>query len=108
MSFPAMKDSEYDVLRIMMHCIRMTPTRRRLITTFHIRCISVVSVKLMKPHRIRLLTPPLSVFDTKTNMSWYLYTQELIQKMIAEATTTRGARGAKKRPTAPMNSCTDD
>ena len=36
-------------------------------------------------------------------MSWYLYTHELIQKMIAAATTTRGASGAKNRPTAAMN-----
>ena len=50
------------------------------------------------------LTPPVSTRETKTNMSWYLYTQELIQKMIAAATATRGARGAKNRPTAPMKS----
>ena len=35
---PAMITQEYHILRIMMHCMRMTPTKRRLITTFHMRC----------------------------------------------------------------------
>ena len=51
-----------------------------------------------------LLTPPLSVFDTKTNINRYLYTHELTQKTTAQATATRGASGAKKNPTAAMNS----
>lgn len=50
------------------------------------------------------MRPPLSVFETNTNISWYLYTQELIQKTTAQATATSGARGAKKKPTAAMNS----
>jgi hypothetical protein len=58
----------------------------------------------MVPRR-HALTPPVSTRDTKTNMSWYLYTHELIQKTIAAATETSGARGANTRPTHPMNSC---
>jgi hypothetical protein len=33
-----------------------------------------------------------------------LYTQELIQKTTAAATVTRGAKGAKTKPTVPMKS----
>jgi len=57
--------------------MRTTQARRRLITTFQIR-------------------PPLSTFVTKTNINWYLYTQELTQNTMAAARATRGARGAKK------------
>ena len=71
-------------------------------TTFQIRWLMEVRecIKIMTE-----LTPPLSTLDTNTNMSWYLYTQELIQKTIAAATTTSGASGAKTNPTAPINSC---
>ena len=53
---------------------------------------------------IKTLTPPVSTRVTKTNMSWYLYTQELIHMTMAAAMQTRGARGAKTSPTVPINS----
>jgi hypothetical protein len=49
------------------------------------------------------LTPPLSTFVVKTNISWYLYTHELTQKTIAPAKTTKGANGAKTIATVPIN-----
>lgn len=50
-----------------MQCMRMTAMRRRLMTTFHIRYknVSLVSQQM----RTYMLTPPVSVFDTKTNIS---------------------------------------
>ena len=48
-------------------------------TAFRIRCTSIFSLSSRKLRHIRLLTSPFSVFDRKTNISWYLYTQELIQ-----------------------------
>lgn len=41
-----------------------------------------------------------------TNINWYLYTHEEIQKTIAPARETRGASGAKTIATVAMKSCT--
>jgi len=40
-----------------------------------------------------------------TNINWYLYTHEEIQKTIAPARETRGASGAKTSATVAMKSC---
>ena len=58
---------DVNVLRTMINCMRTTPTRRRLMTTFHMRCCRVSDRGL--PGLANTLTPPLSVLETKTNIS---------------------------------------
>lgn len=91
-------------LRIISSCINTTETSRRLTITFQSRyTMSINNHQRHSLARKNKLTPPLSTFDVNTNMSWYLYTQELIQNTSAAANTTRGASGAKTIATVPMN-----
>lgn len=93
-----------DVLRTMSSCIKTTETSNRLTIMFHSRWESQHSARHFYGESAKVLTPPVSTFVMKTNINWYLYTQEPNQKTTAPARATSGAKGAKTSATVAMKS----